>query len=73
MKRAGDTVVEVQVVPPGQPLRGDAIATVPAREGDKTFDVPAELEAELEQSFAEADAGRFLSADEVLRRLRQPA
>jgi hypothetical protein len=42
-----------------------------AREDDETFDIPAELEAELDQSLAEAAREQTVSADEALRRLRK--
>ena len=43
-------------------------------EGEKVvveFDVPADLEAELLESIAEADRGETISADELIERLRR--
>jgi len=71
MKLATGTVVEGKVVLQGAPLREGAIVTVLAREEDETFDIPAELEAELNESLAEAARGETVSADEVLRRIRK--
>ena len=71
MKLATGKVVEGKVVLEGRSLREGAVVTVIAREDDETFDVPPELEAELRQSLAEAARGEFVSADEVLRRLRK--
>lgn len=47
------------------------VVTILSRETDETFVVPAELEAELLESIAQADRGETLSADELLRRLRR--
>jgi hypothetical protein len=44
-----------------------------AREVDETFEVPPELEAELQESIAEADRGETISADELIERLRRIA
>lgn len=72
MKLATGTVVKGKVVVQGTPLREGAIVTVLAREDDETFEVPTELEAELDLALAEAANGQTVSADEVLRRLRKP-
>lgn len=72
MKLATGTVVQGKVVVQGPPLREGAIVTVLAREDDETFEIPTELEAELELSLAEAAGGQTISADEALRRLRKP-
>lgn len=72
MKLATGTVVKGKVVVQGAPLREGAIVTVLAREDDETFEVPTELEAELDLALAEAANGQTVSADEVLRRLRKP-
>jgi hypothetical protein len=71
MKLATGTVIEGKVVLDGEPLREGSIVTVLAREDDETFDIPAELEAELDQSLAEAAREQTVSADEALRRLRK--
>jgi hypothetical protein len=38
---------------------------------EKMFDLPAELEAEIEAALAERERGETLALDEVLRRLRE--
>lgn len=73
MKLTTGTVIDGKVVLQGEPLREGSVVTVLAPEDDESFDVPAELEAELEQSLAEAARGQTVAADEVLRRLRRPA
>ena len=42
---------------------------IDAREADETFDIPAELEAELLESISEADRGETISAGELIERL----
>ena len=61
---AGKIVVE------GEPLPEGAVVTILAREGDETFELDASMEAELLESLAEAERGEIVSADEVLRDLR---
>ena len=56
----------------GEPLPDGAVVTVLAREADETFELDAAAEAELLQSIAEADRGDTITADEVLRALRNP-
>ena len=53
------------------PLSERTVVTILAGECDETFEIPPELEAELLKSIAEADRSETLSADELLRRLRQ--
>ena len=65
-------VVAGKVVVEGEPLPDGAIVTILARDGDETFELDAALEAELLESLAEADRGETVSADEVLRELRNP-
>ncbi|HOM13055.1 MAG TPA: hypothetical protein PLB41_07025 [Rubrivivax sp.] len=72
MKLTTGTVVEGKVVLQGAPLREGAIVTVLAREGDETFEISTELEAELDLALDEATGGQTIGADEVLRRLRKP-
>jgi hypothetical protein len=71
MQLATGTVVGGQVVIEGEPLSEGTVVTILARETDETFEVPAELEAELLESIAEADRGETISADELLQRLRR--
>jgi len=65
-------VVAGQIVVEGDPLPDGAVVTILAREGDETFELDASTEAELLESLAEADRGETVSADEVLRALRNP-
>ncbi|MGH8527188.1 MAG: hypothetical protein ACREXY_24175 [Gammaproteobacteria bacterium] len=55
----------------GDPLPEGAVVTILAREADETFEVPAELEAELLESIAQAERGETISAEELLERLRR--
>jgi hypothetical protein len=62
-----------KVVINGTPLPDGMVVTILAREADETFDIPPELEADLQQSIAEADAGASISVEEALARLRRIA
>ena len=72
MKLVTGTVLGGKVVLEGQPFPEGMVVTVLARESEDTFEVPADLEAELIESLAEADRGETITADELLRLLRQP-
>jgi hypothetical protein len=65
-------VVGGQVIVEGEPLPDGAMVTVLSREGDETFELDAEAEAELLESIAEADRGELIAAERVLTRLRNP-
>ena len=65
-------VVAGKIVVEGDPLPDGAVVTILAREGDETFELDASMEAELLESLAEADRGETVSAEEVLRALRNP-
>ena len=68
------TVVNGKVVlVEGASLPEGAVVTVFARESDETFEVTAELESELEASYAEAERGETISAAELFERLRRIA
>lgn len=71
MQMATGTVVDGKIVVEGDPLPEGAVVTIFARESHETFEVPAELVAELDASIAEAESGRAVSAAEVLLRLRR--
>ena len=73
MQLTTGTVVGGKIVIEGAPLPDGTVVTILARESDETFVVPAELEAELLESLAEADRGEFIPADELLQRLRGKA
>ena len=72
MKHAIGTVVGGNVVLEGQPFPEGMVVTVLAKESGDTFELPADLEAELIESLAEADRGETISADELLKHLRRP-
>ena len=63
-------VVSGKIVVDGEPLPDGAVVTVLAREADETFELDAAAEAELLESIAEGDRGDTVSAEEVLRALR---
>lgn len=73
MQIATGTVVDGKVVINGSPLPDGMAVTILAREADETFDVPPELEADLQQSIAEADAGASIPVEQILERLRRIA
>ncbi len=70
MQLATGTVVGGMIIVEGEPLPEGSVVTILAREHNETFEVPAELAAELSESIAEAERGEVISADEMLRRLR---
>ncbi len=59
-----------KIVVDGDPLPDGAVVTVLAREADETFELDAAAESELLESMAEGDRGETVSAEEVLRALR---
>ena len=63
-------VVAGKIIVDGDPLPDGAVVTVLSREGDETFTLDAAAEAELVESMAEGDRGETVSAEEVLRELR---
>ena len=67
------TVVDGKVVVQGASLPEGAIVAILARESDETFDVPAELEADLQASIAEAGRGETITSEELFARLRRIA
>jgi hypothetical protein len=72
MRITSGRVVSGKVVVEGEPLPEGAVVTVLAREADESFELDAEAEAELLESIAEADRGETVTAEEVLRALRNP-
>jgi hypothetical protein len=70
MKLATGTIVDGRVVLDGDGLPEGTIVTVLAPEGDETFEVPPELERELDESLAQAARGETIPVAEVLARLR---
>lgn len=73
MQLATGTVVDGKIIVEGEPLPEGTVVTILARDSDETFEVPPDLEADLQASLAEAARGETLSADELLRRLRHNA
>ncbi len=73
MQLATGTVIDGKVVVQGDPLPEGTVVTILAREANETFEVPPELEAELQQSIAEAERGETIPVDQVLERLRRIA
>ena len=73
MQLTTGTVVGGKIVVEGDPLPEGAVVTILAREGNETFEVPPELEAELLESIAQAERGETISAEELLERLRRIA
>jgi hypothetical protein len=73
MQLATETVVGGQIAVEGDTLPEGAVVTILAREADETFQVPPEVEAELLESIAQAERGETISAEELLKRLRQIA
>lgn len=69
MKIATGKVVEGKVVGEGVTLEEGSVVTILAREGEETFELSPEEEAELLLSIAEADRGETVSAEELLKSL----
>lgn len=72
MKLATGKVVQGKVVVEGEALPEGAIVTVLTMDDTETFEVPADLEAELAESLAQAARGETLPVNEALARLRRP-
>ena len=69
MQLATGTVVGGKIVIEGEPLPEGAVVTILARDADEMFEVPPELEAELQESLAQVARGETISAEEMLERL----
>ena len=70
MKLATGTVVEGKVVIDGDALPEGTVVTVLAPEGDEIFDVPPELEHELNESLEQAARGETIPVAEAIRQMR---
>ena len=70
MKLATGTVVEGKVVIDGDALPEGTVVTVLAPEGDEIFDVPPELEHELDESLEQAARGQTIPVAEAIRQMR---
>lgn len=71
MKVATGTVIDGKIVVEGEPLAEGAKVTVVLREDEETFDLTPEEEAELLASITEIEQGQYITADELLERLRR--
>ncbi len=71
MKVATGTVVDGKVVVEGESLAEGTKVTVVLREDEESFDLTPEEEEELLASMAEIERGEYISADELLERLRR--
>jgi hypothetical protein len=71
MRIASGRVVEGKVEVEGEPLPDGMIVTLLARDSDEPFEVDPALKAELLASIAEADRGKLIPAEEVLKKLRE--
>ena len=70
MRVTSGRVIAGKVEIEGEPLAEGTEVTVLALDGDQSFQLDAEAEAELLESIAEADRGLTVDADVVLQGLR---
>ena len=73
MQFATGTVIDGKVVVQGASWPEGTVVAILARESDETFDVPAELEADLQASIAEWERGETMTSEELFARLRRNA
>jgi len=71
MKVAVGTVVDGKVVVEGESLAEGTKVTVVLLDDEESFDLTPEEEAELLASIDEIERGEYVSADELLERLRR--
>jgi len=71
MKVATGTVIDGKVVVEGESLAEGTKVTVVLREDEESFDLTPEEEEELLASLAEIERGEYITADELLERLRR--
>jgi hypothetical protein len=71
MKVATGTVIDGKVVVEGESLAEGTKVTVVLREDDESFDLTPEEEEELLASIAEIERGEYITAEELLERLRR--
>ena len=71
MKVATGTVIDGKVVVEGESLAEGTKVTVVLREDEESFDLTPEEERELLASIAEIERGEYITADELLERLRR--
>ena len=70
MRITSGRVVAGKILVEGEPLPDGSVVTVLARDADETFELGADAEAELLLSITEADQGRIIPSEQVLRALR---
>ncbi len=73
MRVTSGKVVSGKIIVEGDPLPEGSLVTVLATDEDETFELDAATEAALAESIAQADRGQVLSAEQVLRSLREQA
>jgi len=73
MQLATGTVVNGKVVLEGADFPEGTVVTVLARESVETFDIPPDLEVELQASMDEIERGETITAAELFERLRRIA
>ncbi len=73
MRVTSGKVVSGKIIVEGEPLPEGSVVTVLATEADETFELDAGTEAALAESIAQAEQGKVLSAEQVLRSLREQA
>lgn len=71
MKLATGKVVHGKVVVEGEALPEGAVVTILTTDEPETFEIPAELEAELAESLAQAGRGETMPVSEAIARLRR--
>lgn len=71
MQLAFGTVVDGKIVVVGDPLPEGARVTVLIREQNEVFEVPPEMEAELQLALGEADRGETFSMDDKQLRISE--
>jgi hypothetical protein len=54
----------------GEDLPEGAVVTIPAHEGDETFELDPEQENLLLAAIAEAERGEFVNSSELLKKIR---
>jgi hypothetical protein len=71
MKVATGTVIDGKVVVEGESLEEGTKVTVVLRDDADSFDLTPQQEQELLDSIAEIERGEYITADELLKRLRR--
>lgn len=71
MRVTSGEVVSGRIIVEGEPLPEGSVVTVLASDADETFELDAAAEAALLESIAQAERGRVVPAEQVLRTLRE--